>query len=341
MNAFALQQLMNGATALTIDISSFDLNECHEIVKNIGFEHITSTIIYKTQAQFDWLNKLTAQDAFFGTTICTEQNNFGFIKNARNKLVRAIDVHHAGGNAKQEIAFALHEGHEVLYNLIKSGISVDDAAPQIKFQFGLGSSYFIEITKFKVFRALWQTIVSHYHPKHSCSAIPYIEAETGFINKSLKDPHNNLLRQTTEASAAIIGGVDELTIRPYDAWSTQPMFDKTQRLGLNIALMLKEESYLDKVIDPAGGAYVLQSLYEELKEKSWDLFQSLEQSFDLKSDIQRVADIRTSLVNKKQQTLIGVNKFLNETPEEQNWKLPANTRFGTPLVLENACKVEI
>jgi methylmalonyl-CoA mutase len=343
MNDFALKQLMNGATGIKIDLDGFSVEDCKVITKDIGFEYITSTFFYSTKAQFDWLNGLAKEEKMFGTTINTGNEDFGRIANSRNELIQAIDVQHAGGNVMQEIAYALHKGHETLFQLMNAGLTVDDAAAQIKFQFGLGSNFFFELSKFKVFRSLWFTIVDAYKPEHACSSIPYIEAETGFLNKSLKDPHNNLLRQTTEAYAAVLGGINELTMRPYNAWSTDQDVEKTQRLGLNIALLLKEESYLDKVIDPAGGAYILDELYNKLREHAWKCFQKLEiEGIEfLTKEINRIAKVRIQLVEDKKNTLIGVNKYFNEIPSETAWDITTTTPFGKPVILEKDCKVEI
>lgn len=343
MNAFALKQLMNGATGLKIDLREFTVKDLDKLSKDIGFEHIVSTFYYSTKEQFDWLKKLADEDKLYGTAINTENASFGTLNNTRSVLVKAIDVQYAGGNVTQEIAYALFKGHEALYKLIENGHSIDDAAAKIKFQFGIGSNFFFELSKFKVFRSLWYTIVDAYSPEHACTSIPYIEAETGFLNKSLKDPNNNLLRQTTEALSAVLGGIDELTIRPYNAWSTDQSLEKTQRLGLNIALLLKEESYLDKVIDPAGGAYVIEDIYSEVRNNAWKLFQRLEKegSSFLTEEVHKVANKRIQLINNKENTLIGVNKYFNDDPSDIDWKVEVNTPFGAPLILEKDSKVEI
>lgn len=343
MNAFALKQLMNGATGLTFDLSNFDANECDLITKGIGFEHIVSNFYYSTKEQHEWLSKTFSHKDLNGATINTGNQEFENIGYTRNQIINAIDVQYAGGNVHQEIGYALHIGHEQLYTLMNKGMSVDDAAAQIKFKLGLGSNFFFEINKFKALRALWFTVVQSYKPEHTCSTIAYIEAETGFLNKSLKDPHNNLLRQTTEALSAVLGGVDELTIRPYNTWSTDENVDREQRLGLNIALLLKEESYLDKVIDPSGGAYILDNLLNSIKEKSWSTFQKLEkEGIDfLKSDIERIAKTRIEQTEKQINTHIGINKYFNEEPSKTSWKVELETPFGVPVILERDCKNEV
>lgn len=343
MNSFALKQLMNGATGLTIDFSDFSTADCELVIKEIEFEHITSTFFYSTEEQYEWINKITETKDINNTSINTGNQKFKIIKSRRNIIINAIDVQYSGGNVHQEIAYALHKGHEELFALMDDGMTVDDAVAQLKFRFGIGSNFFFELVKFKVFRSLWYTVVQSYQPEHECSTIPYIEAETGFINKSLKDPHNNLLRQTTESLSAVLGGIDELTIRPYNAWSTDENLDKTQRLGLNIALLLKEESYLDKVIDPAGGSYIIEELIQTLKTKAWSTFQKLEKEGleNLKSEIKKIAALRISQAEQKEKTHIGINKYFNEDPQNLDWKIDVETVFGTPVVLEKDCKIEV
>src|SRR5690554_1952968 len=229
MNHFAHHFLMNGATGLKMDLTGFSIEECEIITQNIELEHITSTFYYSSKEQFNWIKTLIQHKNCVGTAINVGSEDFGQIPQLRNKIVKAIDVQYAGGNVTQEIAYALYNGHQTLFQLMRDGLSVDDAAAQIKFQFGIGGNFFFEVLKFKVFRSLWCTIIDAYQAKNSNSKIPYVEAETGFLNKSLHDPHTNLLRQTTEAFAAVMGGVDELTLRPYNAWSDDKNLYKTQR----------------------------------------------------------------------------------------------------------------
>jgi methylmalonyl-CoA mutase len=156
------------------------------------------------------------------------------------------------------------------------------------------------------------------------------------LNKSVKDPYTNLLRLTTEALSAIIAGVDELTVLPYD-WGTQQMhLEKSQRLSTNISLILKEESYLEKVVDPGGGAYALEALTSELENEGWKLFQHVEQegiSF-LQTEISKTVAIRKAQFESGKTTLIGINKFANPEKVENEWLAPKQLIFGQELILE-------
>lgn len=342
MNQRALDLLMKGTDSLTFELKSFTSEECETLVKGIGFDFITSTIYYETTEQHEWLSELVTRfNDFNGTFINKGDKKLSLIPKVRNVLVDGTEVQRVGGNCKQEIAYLLYKGHEALFSLLDSGVNIDDASPQIKFKIGIGSNYFFEIVKIRVFRTLWNEIVSAYKPNHKCSAVPYIEAETGNINKSLKDPYNNLLRQTTEALSAVIAGVDELTILPYNWRANKPDLSKTQRLATNIGLIIKEESYLDKVIDPSGGSYNIEDLTKEMKENAWKLFQNLEKNGvnSIKELISKTKNKRVKSIENKTNTLIGVNKYFNEDPSDEVWQTSKELTLGNELILERDCKI--
>src|SRR6185369_5031324 len=86
-------------------------------------------------------------------------------------------------------------------------------------------------------------------------------------NKSAYDRYTNLLRVTTEAFAAAVGGCDQLTVEPFG-------FDA--HLALNVQRILKEEAHLDAVSDPAGGSYYVEALTDLLARGAWKLMQAVE-----------------------------------------------------------------
>lgn len=345
MNKLALDRLMNGATGLRIDLAEFNDDELNNLVNDIGFEHITTTFIYHNKIQFDWLKRLASSyNKNIGTAVNNSNQNFGLISNLRNRLIDGTTVQSRGGNVTHEIAYCLNEGHNILHDLIENhGCSIDEAAAHIKFKVGIGGNYFFEIAKLKTLRGLWYEIVKAYSPEHSCSTIAYVEAETGFINKSLKDPNTNLLRQTTEALSAVIGGIDELTMLPYNWKAKNADLVKPQRLATNIALLLKEESYLDKVIDPSGGSYSQEKLMLSLHKNAWSLFLHLEKDGlnSLKEQIKKCASERIKLVENKENTLIGINKYFNMEEKQESWSELEDNEFGKELILELECNITV
>lgn len=242
--------------------------------------------------------------------------------------VNAYGIHQSGGNATEEIAFALSMGHEYIHRLMESGFSIDEASAMIRFYFGIGAKYFVETTKFRVFRKLWANVIEAYSPKENCSHACYIYAQTGFVNKSLKDPYTNLLRQTTEAMSAVLGGVNELIVRPYDEYAQSKESDLSNRMALNISNILKEESYMDKVVDPLGGSFSIEDLTNEMEENAWKLFQRIEKigSFTTSNKnetlikyVAETAKKRIEAFHSSERILIGVNKYPNPGEKENHW----------------------
>ena len=253
-------------------------------------------------------------------------------------------VQQAGGTTWQELSIALAEGHELLVKQLEQGIDCDSAASAIHFTFGIGSKYFFELAKIRAFRTCWAQIVSAYSPEYPASMAATITARTGFLNVSLKDPYTNLLRQTTEAMSAVLGGIQHLNIQPYDWYSTNPNTGFTRRMATNISLLLKEESYLQIVLDPAGGSYAIDALTETIAERAWSSFQWIERNGTisnpevrktLAAEIEEKAALRTSEIADKTEKRIGINIFPNPVAVTNSWtELPACWNNLKPLILE-------
>lgn len=194
--------------------------------------------------------------------------------------LRIIDVnaaifHNAGANIIQEMAFGLAAGNEYLHQLTESGLSVDDAAQSIQFSFATGSDYFPEIAKYRAIRMLWALVVDNYKPASPESSQMFIHCTSSTWNKTIYDPHVNMLRTTTEAMSSIIGGVDSLCLLPFDFCYKNPdLF--SERVARNQQIVLKEEAGFDKVIDPAAGSYYVENITMKYAEEAWKLFKEIE-----------------------------------------------------------------
>ncbi len=229
--------------------------------------------------------------------------------------------HNSGGNIVDEIAFALSAAVEYLNFLTENGFDIDEIAPKMTFKFAVGSNYFMEIAKFRVFRFLWSKIVNAYGLESADNAKAYIYATNSTWNKTVYDPYVNMLRTTTETMAAVIGGVDSFSVLPFDSVFTTPD-EFSERIARNQQLVLKEESYFDKVTDPAAGSYYIENLTKELIDKSWQLFLEIDdaggyiKAFE-KGLIQKKIKDSATLKNKKIATgksaIVGVNKYPNIT----------------------------
>lgn len=226
----------------------------------------------------------------------------------------------AGGNAIQEVAFILNKFSKT---------------PSTSIEVGIGSQFLIEIAKFRAIRILIQ---------NNFGVKPYILAKTGFVNKSLKDPYTNLLRQTTEVASAAIGGADGILNMPYDTWSTNGASSFTERMAKNISLLLKEESFLDKVIDAASGSYAIDFLTNQIIEKATTLSNSITYKgirSSLVDNVINTANQRVKKYQSEQAILIGINKFPNPEQSTLTWDIPKIDRHYSPLIIEEAIKKEM
>ena len=158
------------------------------------------------------------------------------------KAVRADLLHEAGAHAIQELGYGIAAGVERLVELTAT-LPVDTVAPGIEFVFAVGPAYFVEIAKLRAARMLWAQAVSAFGPRDDGACRMRLHVRTPRRNKSAYDRYTNLLRVTTEAFAAAVGGCDQLTVEPFG-------FDA--HLALNVQRILKEESHLDAVADRGG-----------------------------------------------------------------------------------------
>jgi len=183
----------------------------------------------------------------------------------------------AGATMVQELGFSLASGNDYLALATTAGVSVDDIAQRMMFSFGVGSNYFMEIARLRAARLLWAKIVEQYKPASETSMQMHIHCNTSAWNKTLFDPYVNLLRSTTEAMSAIIGGTQSLSILPFDTFYKDPD-EFSNRLARNQQIILKEEVYLDKVVDPSAGSYYIENLTQLIAEAAWKLFLQVEEN---------------------------------------------------------------
>jgi methylmalonyl-CoA mutase len=233
--------------------------------------------------------------------------------------INALSMHNAGATIVQELGYALAVGREYLTFLTETGLAVDAAAAKIGMTLSVGSNYFMEIAKLRAVRLLWATLVEAYHPASSCAGKLYINSVASSWNKTLYDPYVNVLRSATEGMAAAIGGADSIALKPFDlAYKTADDFSR--RISRNAQVILKEESYFDKVADPAAGSYYIENLTDAIVEHAWKLFQTVEneggmitaiRKGSIKTDIEKSCQQRDMDIATRKYILLGTNQYPN------------------------------
>ncbi|WP_417798283.1 methylmalonyl-CoA mutase family protein [Terasakiella pusilla] len=180
----------------------------------------------------------------------------------------------AGATETQDLAIAMATGVAYLRAMTEAGLSVDDAAKQIVFSFANGADIFTGIAKLRAARFLWGQIVKASGGSEDAQAMQ-MHAATAARALSKRDPWVNMLRVTATCFAGAIGGADAITVLPFDH-HCGVADDFARRIARNTQIVLQEESYLNKVIDPAGGSWFIENLTEQYAAKAWSLFQEIE-----------------------------------------------------------------
>ena len=233
--------------------------------------------------------------------------------------VDAVMLNNAGSYISQELGFALAWGNEWLASITDLGLSVDEVAKRIKFNFGISSNYFMEIAKFRAARMLWAQIVSAYKPSCECAAKMETHAKVSEINMTIYDAHVNLLRSQTEAMSAALAGVNSMTVTPFDITYKQPD-EFSERIARNQQLLLREESHFNKITDPAAGSYYIENLTISIAEQAWKLFlevedkggfyAALKEGF-IQQTVNASAEARHMAIARRKEILVGTNQYPN------------------------------
>jgi len=284
---------------------------------SIDFVKLLDTISIQKKATFycnlDPIGHFAREGNWFSTS---DKNNFETIekisKATKNLSLLSIDLslyQNAGANITQQIAYSLAHANEYLNRF-------PDITKPIVFQVSVGTNYFFEIAKLRALRMLFKLIAAEYNPDLDC----HLLVTPTKRNKTIYDYNVNMLRTTTECMSAILGGADAVANLPYDS-----LYHKDNEFGDRIArnqlLVLKHESYFDKVNNPADGSYYIESLTMQLAEKSLTLFKDIETNGGflkllndgtIKKKIQESANKEQELFDAKKEVLLGTNKYPNK-----------------------------
>ncbi len=271
---------------------------------------------------YDFFDKMLAKGKEKGDMVATSKSLIeatAALPEYRVLNVTALTMNNAGAYIYQELGYALAWGNEYMQQLTVAGLPAALVARKIKFNFGISSNYFLEIAKFRAARMLWANIVASYDAEDRCAAKMHVHAETSTFNLTLFDAHVNLLRTQTEAMSAALGGVDSMTVTPFDKAYEAPN-DFSERMARNQQLLLKEESHFDKVIDPAAGSYYIENLTVSIAKQAWELFLAVEEAGGfyaavkagtVQAAVNESSKARHAAVAKRKEVLLGTNQFPN------------------------------
>ena len=232
--------------------------------------------------------------------------------------VQGHPYHNGGASATQELAFALATAVDYLRALQARGLSVDDAAPRIRFALSVGANFFMEIARLRAARLLWAKIVQAFGGGEEAQKMS-LHARTSAWNQTIYDPYVNLLRATTEAFSSAVGGCDSLHVSPFDELVRAPD-EFSRRIARNTHTVLREESQITRTVDPAGGSWYVETLTDAVGQKTWAIFQEIEKQGGMAQALAagwpqaQVADTaakRAANIAKRKDIFVGSNMYPN------------------------------
>ena len=326
LNSELLNQLARGANSISINCSNINLIQA---LDGILLNYIQSTFYIDNQSAnplFNYLSDHYNLNELNISILPIIFNNENDLKNwANNKSlfngfdgIKTIGVnlylsHNQNCLAYYEIALifsALVEQLEFLSKKDKISNS------KIVIKTGVNSDYFIQIAKLRAIRRLWNNLKIVYN----CNNDIHLIVETTLTNKSISDSYNNLIRSTIESMAAIAGGCNELIVSEFDTLNPT---DKilSERLAVNQQLILKDESYFDKIADVSCGSFYIESITDAIASKALETFKRFEneggyfkciEKSIFFNEINIQAKHQQDKINNQEEVSVGVNRFKNE-----------------------------
>ena len=238
--------------------------------------------------------------------------------------ISGYHMQEAGADIALELAYTLADGKEYIKTALSKGLALDDFAPRLSFFFGIGMNFYLEIAKLRAARVLWSEIVSSFGAKDPRSLALRTHCQTSGWSLTAQDPHNNIVRTTVEAMAAIFGGTQSLHTNSFDEALALPT-EFSSKIARNTQLILQEETNITKVVDPWAGSYMMESMTDDLVAKARELIAEIDKVGGMteaiakgipKRKIEQAAAERQTRIDRGEETIVGVNKYKSSEQEK-------------------------
>lgn len=231
--------------------------------------------------------------------------------------ISGYHMQEAGATADIELAYTLADGLEYIRTGLSTGMTIDDFAPRLSFFWAIGMNHFMEIAKMRAGRMIWAKLLKQFNPKSDKSLALRTHCQTSGWSLTEQDPFNNVARTCIEASAAVFGGTQSLHTNALDEAIALPT-DFSARIARNTQIFLQEETKITKTVDPWAGSYYVESLTNDIVEKTWKLIKEVEELGGMtkaieagipKLRIEEAAARKQARIDSGQDIIVGVNKY--------------------------------
>lgn len=359
--AVAAEELEGGATALWIDSGNDGAleaaaNKRADLVVDIARSPPNETIEWlahhgaKGQTWID-IDPITAaaQGMTPVDTLITRLNEIpALVSNAQERLmnIRPVRVstttfHGAGADAADELALGLSAGVAYLRSLVEGGLPIGNAARTLWLQFPIGRDTFGELCKLRAARILWHKVFTAAGAPDEPP--PPIHAVASSRTQAQRDPWVNILRVTTEMFAAILGGAQIVTPRPFDD-KLSAVSALGRRVARNTVLVLRDESHLGRVVDAAGGSFYIEARTDALAREAWKRFRTIEKdggitalvsSGALRLHLDSAWSRRAVHLAKRKEPVLGVSEFAHVGESLPAAPTPTEPLPAAPALIEH------
>lgn len=238
--------------------------------------------------------------------------------------ISGYHIREAGSTAVQELAFTLADGFAYVEDAMERGLEVDEFAPQLSFFFNSHNSLFEEVAKFRAGRRIYSTVMDEWYGAESEKS-KQLKFHTQTAGQSLtaQQPLNNIVRVTIQALAGVLGGTQSLHTNSFDEALALPS-EQSVRVALRTQQIIAEESGAADIIDPLGGSFAVESLTEEVEEKTMAYIEEIKEMGDgsvrdgvlegidrgyFHREIQEASYEYQERVEDGEEIVVGVNKY--------------------------------
>jgi len=242
--------------------------------------------------------------------------------------ISGYHIREAGSTAVQELAFTLADGIAYVQDVIdRKKLDVDAFAPRLSFFFDSHMDFFEEIAKFRAARRIWaKTMKDRFKAENPRSWWMRFHTQTAGCSLTAQQPYNNIVRTTTEALAAVLGGTQSLHTNSFDEEFALPT-EFAATIALRTQQILAEETGVINTIDPLGGSYFVEALTNKIESEAWEYIEKIDEMGGMLAAIaqgfpqREIADAAYNFkrqVDNLERSIVGVNKYVakEEAPIE-------------------------
>jgi methylmalonyl-CoA mutase N-terminal domain/subunit len=239
--------------------------------------------------------------------------------------ISGYHIREAGSTADQEVAFTLADAIAYVQAALDAGLTVDEFAPQLSFFFNAHNDLLEEIAKYRAARRLWARIMrDRFGARDPRSLLLRFHAQTAGSSLTAQQPENNIIRVAVQALAAVLGGCQSLHTNSLDEALALPTEDAAL-IALRTQQIIAQETGVTNTVDPAGGAYAIEHLTNEIEARASDYLQKIGamggpfggvlraiESGYIQGEIQKAAFEYQRAIERGEKIVVGVNQFLAE-----------------------------